>query len=74
MASREFTGVIEKKGRWYIGHVEEIPGVNTQGKTLKEVKENLKDALELIIEANKELSAKNQDESTVRKERIVIDI
>jgi len=58
--SREFTGVIEKRGKWYIGYVEELPGVNTQGKTLREVRENLKEALHLIIEANKELAAKNQ--------------
>ncbi|MBI5167255.1 MAG: type II toxin-antitoxin system HicB family antitoxin [candidate division NC10 bacterium] len=44
----EFTAVIEKRGRWYVGYVEEIPGVNTQGRTLKEVRENLKEALLLI--------------------------
>jgi hypothetical protein len=37
---REFTAVIEKKGRWYVGTVEEIPGVNTQGRTLAEVRRN----------------------------------
>ena len=52
--SREFTGVIEKRGDWYIGYVEELPGVNTQGRTLKEVRENLREATQLIIEANKE--------------------
>jgi predicted RNase H-like HicB family nuclease len=31
---REFTAVIEKRGRWYVAFVEEIPGVNTQGRTL----------------------------------------
>ena len=56
--SREFTGVIEKRGKWYIGYVEELPGVNTQGRTLKEVSENLKEALYLIIETNKELALK----------------
>ena len=39
---REFTSVIEKRGNWYIGYVEELPGVNTQGRTLKEVRENLR--------------------------------
>ena len=53
--SREFTGVIEKRGNWYVGYVEELPGVNTQGRTLKEVRENLKEATRLIIEANREL-------------------
>ena len=54
--AREFTGVIEKRGDWYIGYVEELPGVNTQGRSLKEVRENLREALRPIIEANRELS------------------
>ena len=49
----QFTAVYKKSGKWYLGWIEEIPGVNTQGKTLKEVKENLKEALLLIIETNR---------------------
>jgi len=56
----EFTAVIEKRGRWYVGYVEEIPGVNTQGRTLKEVRENLKEALLLIIETNREIVEKEE--------------
>ena len=51
--TREFTGLFKKMGKWYLGWIEEIPGVNTQGKTLKETRENLKDALQLILETNK---------------------
>lgn len=40
-----------------MGWIEEIPGVNTQGKTLKETKENLKEALQLILETNRTISA-----------------
>jgi len=54
----EFTTVIEKRGKWYIGYIEEISGVNTQGETLEEVNENLKEALTLIIETNRELTRK----------------
>jgi predicted RNase H-like HicB family nuclease len=57
---REFTSVIEKRGNWYIGYIEELAGVNTQGKTLKEVRENLKEALRSIIEANRALAIKGQ--------------
>ncbi len=46
---REFTAVIEKKGRWYVAYVEEIPGVNTQGRTLAEARRNLCEAIELIV-------------------------
>ena len=51
--SRQFTAVYKKHGKWYLGWVEEIPGVNTQGKTLKEAKENLKEALILVLETNR---------------------
>ena len=54
----EFTKVIEKRGKWYVGYIEEISGVNTQGATVREVEENLKEALALIIEANRELVRK----------------
>ncbi len=72
--SREFTGVIEKRGNWYVGYVEELPGVNTQGRTLKEVRENLREALCLIIEANKELAAKSQGDASVIREPIVVEV
>ncbi|MEK7583434.1 MAG: type II toxin-antitoxin system HicB family antitoxin [Patescibacteria group bacterium] len=49
----KFTAVFKKSGKRYIGWVEEIPGANTQGKTLKEAKENLKEALDMILEANR---------------------
>ena len=56
--ARQFTAIYKKSGKWYLGWVEEIPGVNTQGKTLKEVKENLKEALLLILETNRILNKK----------------
>ena len=56
MNKREFTAVYQKKGKWTIAWVEEIPGVNTQGHTQKEAKENLKEALQLILETNRALT------------------
>ncbi len=64
---REFTAVIEKKGRWYVAWVEEIPGVNTQGKTLVEARRNLKDALRLVLEENHKLAAKQSSEAARRE-------
>lgn len=46
------TAVYQKHGDWYLGWVEEIPGVNTQGKTMKEARVNLKEALEMVLEGN----------------------
>ena len=54
----QFTAVYIKRGKWYIGYVEEISGVNTQGKTMSEAKKNLKEALRLVLETNRELSHK----------------
>jgi predicted RNase H-like HicB family nuclease len=54
--NREFTAIYKKSGKWILGWIEEIPGVNTQGKTLREVKENLKEALALILETNRNLT------------------
>jgi len=53
-----FTAVFEKVDDWYIGYVEELPGANTQGKTLDEVRENLREAIELIVVSNRELVEK----------------
>ena len=52
----QFTAVYKKSGKWYLGWAEEIPGVNTQGRTLKEVKENLKEDIFLITEIKSNLS------------------
>ncbi|HEU4835237.1 MAG TPA: type II toxin-antitoxin system HicB family antitoxin [Pyrinomonadaceae bacterium] len=38
----------------YIGYVAELPGANTQGETLEEVRENLGEAIELILNANRD--------------------
>jgi predicted RNase H-like HicB family nuclease len=49
------TAVFEKVPEGYIGYVEELPGANTQGKTLEETRENLKEAIELVLESNRQL-------------------
>ena len=57
MIKREFTAIFQKSGRWVLAWVEEIPGVNTQGRTMKEAKENLREALSLVLEENRKISA-----------------
>ena len=63
----QFTSVIEKRGKWYVAYIEEIPGVNTQGRTLAETRRNLKDALTMVIEANRELAAKQRSGDALRE-------
>ncbi|MBL8190347.1 MAG: type II toxin-antitoxin system HicB family antitoxin [Acidobacteria bacterium] len=51
-----FTAVFMKTPQGYIGFVEELPGANTQGETLEETRENLQEAVTLVLEANRELA------------------
>ena len=55
---KQITSVIEKHGRWYVAYIEEIPGVNTQGRTLAEVRRNLKEVLALVTETNRNLGSR----------------
>jgi len=45
----EFTAVIERDGEWYVAYCPEIPGANGQGRTKDEARENLAEAIELIL-------------------------
>jgi predicted RNase H-like HicB family nuclease len=63
----EFTSVIEKCGKWYVAYVEEMPGVNTQGRTLAEARRNLKEALTLVLEANRALCEKDRSPDAKRE-------
>ena len=47
-----YTIVIVKSGKWFAGYVKELSGANSQGKTIKEVKHNLKEAIKLIVKSN----------------------
>ena len=50
------TAVFEKFPQGYIGYVEELPGANTQGTTLEETKANLVEAIQLVLQANRQLA------------------
>ncbi len=51
---QKFTAVIKQDSGWWIGWIEEIPGVNSQGKTKAELKKNLRSALSEALEFNRE--------------------
>jgi len=55
---KKITRIVRKSGDWYIAYLKELPGVNIQGRTLAEARENLKDALQLILEENRRLRSK----------------
>lgn len=52
----QLTAIFERVPEGYIAFVEELPGANSQGETLKEARENLHEAVALIIDANRALA------------------
>ena len=57
----------------YVGYVAELPGVNTQGETLEEVRENLHEAIQLILETNREQFEKNfSSHAKVTREKMIL--
>ncbi|MBP8985103.1 MAG: type II toxin-antitoxin system HicB family antitoxin [Syntrophobacterales bacterium] len=66
----KLTAVFRKSKHGYIGYVEELPGTNTQGKTLEETKRNLIEAIQLVLEANRQLVEEEQAYGEVIKEEL----
>jgi len=54
IVKRSFTAVVKQDEGWWIGWIEEIPGVNSQGKTRAELLKNLRSALKEALEFNRE--------------------
>jgi predicted RNase H-like HicB family nuclease len=50
------TAVFMKVPEGYVAFVEELPGANTQGATIEEARENLQEAVTLVLEANRALA------------------
>jgi len=64
----KLTAVYRKVSEGYIGFVEELPGANTQGASLEEVRSNLREAVELVFEANRSLSQESLGDQDVIRE------
>jgi predicted RNase H-like HicB family nuclease len=54
MLSPAYTAVIQQLGQWWIGWVEEVPGVNSQGASREELLDSLRDALDEALEMNRQ--------------------
>jgi predicted RNase H-like HicB family nuclease len=58
----KFTAVYQRDGDWWVAFVEELPGANTQGRTLDEAGENLRDAVQMILETTRMLARRDIEE------------
>jgi predicted RNase H-like HicB family nuclease len=64
----QLTAVFIKVPEGYVAFVEELPGANTQGDTLEEARENLREAVAMVLEANRELAEQALAGQQVTKE------
>ncbi|MFH1738190.1 MAG: type II toxin-antitoxin system HicB family antitoxin [bacterium] len=65
--SSEFTAVIERDGEWYIAYCPEIPGANGQGKSKDEARENLAEAIALILQDRREEGLRGAPQDAIRE-------
>ncbi len=68
----QFTAVFRKVPEGYIGFVEELPGANTQGATLEEARVNLREAVVLVLEANRTLAQEDAADPDVIREPLKV--
>ncbi|MGA2060162.1 MAG: type II toxin-antitoxin system HicB family antitoxin [Thermoguttaceae bacterium] len=68
----EFTAVYQKVPEGYIAFVEELPGANTQGATLDEARSNLREAVEMVLEANRTLAEEALSGEDIVREPLLI--
>jgi predicted RNase H-like HicB family nuclease len=68
----KLTAVYMKVPEGYVAFVEELPGANTQGCTLEEARANLKEAVAMVLEANRELSEQSLRGADVIREALTL--
>jgi predicted RNase H-like HicB family nuclease len=64
----ELTAVFVEVPEGYIAFVQELPGANTQGATIEEARENLREAVAMVVDANRELATKSLAGQNVTRE------
>ena len=69
----QLTAITEEgENGWLVGQIEEVPAVISQGRTVEEVKANLLDALELLLQTQRELTERDYVGRTVIREPLRI--
>jgi predicted RNase H-like HicB family nuclease len=74
LMDNRYTGVFEHVGGWWTGHVEELPGCNVQERTLEEARDSLKEAVQLIVQANRELARQESEGHQVVREPLAVPV
>jgi predicted RNase H-like HicB family nuclease len=63
----EFTAIFERDGDWHVAYCPEIPGANGQGQTKEEARQNLADAIALILEDRREDALRGMPDDAERE-------
>jgi predicted RNase H-like HicB family nuclease len=66
------TAIFQKVPEGYIAFVEELPGANTQGATLEEARANLREAVTLVMDANRQLAEESLEGQEVIRESLLV--
>ena len=72
MPSPRFTAVFMKVPEGYVAFIEELPGANTQAETMDKARENLQEAVALVMEANRALAEQAIEGSEVIRESFAL--
>jgi len=72
--SAVYEEVPESEGGGFVAYAEELPGAISEGNTLEEARENLRDAIEILLEANRELASKTHKGKKVAREKITVPV
>jgi predicted RNase H-like HicB family nuclease len=70
----KLTAVFQKFPEGYAAFVEELPGANTQGETLEEARENLKEAVQLVLDTNRQLAEESLAGQDVIREPLIMPV
>jgi predicted RNase H-like HicB family nuclease len=72
--SAVYEEVPESDGGGYVAYTEELPGAISEGDTLEEARKNLRDAIELLLQANRELVSKSHRGKKIAREKITVPV
>jgi predicted RNase H-like HicB family nuclease len=67
-----FEEVPESEGDGFVAYTEELPGAISEGDTLEEARENLRDAVGELLEANRQMTATSRIGKKVTRETIAL--
>jgi len=69
-----FEEIPPSEGGGFVAYAEELPGAITEGDTLEEARENLRDAVEELLEANRQLTGRSFSGRRTTREKITVSL